>query len=210
MRKRLSMLVLSSTLLASTGHAAPTDTVVPAGCEHDRIRLLALDELQFDQDFTGGWRALADKPGCKLAAADLLRDYRQVHRNEAGILYWHEAQLRAMAGQIQPAIGLMEKSRETAERDQGGWNAYVDASIAFLRRDRPALEQARKDLAAVPFPTDKGLPPLKNGVVDMPMEGGKTMKMRWPPNIDVVDGFIACFDKSYEDAYASACRPPLP
>lgn len=204
------MLVLGCTFLASPGHAAPPDAAVPAGCEHDRTRLLALDELQFDQDFTGGWRALADKPGCKLAAADLLRDYRQVHGNEAGILYWHEAQLRAFAGQTQAAIGLMEKSRQPAGRDQGGWNAYVDASIAFLRRDRPALAQARQDLAAVPFPTDQGLPPLKNGIVDMPMEGGKTMKMRWPPNIDVVDGFVKCFDKPYEAAYASACRPPLP
>lgn len=201
------MLVLGCTLLACVANAAPPKDAPPASCDHDRSGLLALDEDRFDQDFNGGWRALAAKPGCKLAAADLLRDYRQAHNNEAGILYWHEAQLRAMAGQSGAAIGLMEKSRQPAGRDQGGWNAYVDASIAFLRKDRPALEQARQSLAAVPFPSDKGMPPLKDGLVELPMKGGKTMKVRWPPNIDVVDGLIQCFDKPYEEAYGRTCRP---
>lgn len=204
------LLVLGCTLLASVVNAAPPKDAPPASCDHDRSGLLALDEDRFDQDFNRGWRALAAKPGCKLAAADLLRDYRQAHDNEAGLLYWHEAQLRAMAGQSEAAIDLMEKSRQPAGRDQAGWNAYVDASIAFLRKDRPALEQARQSLAAVPFPSDKGMPPLKDGLVELPMKGGKTMKMRWPPNIDVVDGFIRCFDKPYEAAYGSACRPPAP
>ena len=30
----------------------------------------------------GGWRALSAKAGCELAAADLLRDYRQAHHSE--------------------------------------------------------------------------------------------------------------------------------
>lgn len=210
MTRPLPLLVLGCTLLASAVNAAPPKDAPPASCDHDRLGLLALDEDRFDQDFDGGWRALANRPGCKLAAADLLRDYRQAHNNEAGILYWHEAQLRVMAGQSEAAIELMEKSRKPADQDKAGWNAYVDASIAFLRKDRPALEQARQDLAAVPFPSDKGLPPLKNGVIEMPMKGGKTMKMRWPPNIDVVDGLVQCFDKPYEEAYGSACRPPAP
>ncbi|MEW6369445.1 MAG: hypothetical protein AB1584_00810 [Pseudomonadota bacterium] len=210
MTRPVSILVLGCALLACVANAAPPNDAPPPGCDHDRSGLLALDEDRFDQDFDGGWRALAAKPGCKLAAADLLRDYRQAHNNEAGILYWHEAQLRAMAGQSAAAIGLMDKSRQPAGRDQAGWNAYVDASIAFLRKDRPALEQARQGLAAVPFPSDKGMPPLKDGVVELPMKGGKTMKLRWPPNIDVVDGLIQCFDKPYEEAYGSACRPPAP
>lgn len=209
MNRRIAMLVFGCALAAGT-HAAPLEGSPAAGCEADRARLLALGEDAFDQDMSGGWRALAAKPGCKLAAADLLRDYRQANGNEARILYWHEAQLRAMAGQSEAAIGLMERSRQPAENDKAGWNPYVDASIAFLRKDRAALDKARKDLAAVPYPNNPDMPPLKDGVVDLPMKGGKTMKMRWPPNIDVVDGFITCFDKSYEDAYASACRPPAP
>lgn len=209
MRKRL-ILILSCTLIASYSHAAPPHTAAPAGCEHDRAGLLALDENRFDQDFTGGWRTLAEKPACRLVAADLIRDYRLAHGNEAVLLYWHEAQLRAFAGQYKAAIDLMERSRHPADPRTADWNAYVDASIAFLRKDRPALDQARQKLASVPFPADKGLPPLKDGVLELPMEDGKTMRVRWPANIDVVDGLVQCFDKPYEEAYGSACRPPAP
>jgi len=209
MRKRLPILVLSCTFFALHSHAAVPGSAAPAGCEHDRARLLALDQDRFDQDFKGGWRPLADRPGCKLAAADLIRDYRQTHGNEAIILYWHEAQMRAFAGQYKAAIDLMERSRYPAEINKD-WNAYVDATIAFLRKDRAALDQARQMLASVPFPTDKGLPPLKDGVLELPTPDGKTMRMRWPANIDVVDGLVQCFDKPYEEAYGSTCRPPAP
>jgi hypothetical protein len=67
-----------------------------------------LKEAQFDQDIAGGWRALANRAGCGLAAAALLRDYRKAHRNGAGLLVWHEAQLRAFAGQSRQAAALME------------------------------------------------------------------------------------------------------
>lgn len=211
------MLVLGAVLGGVVGGAhavgeqtAPAPGASSTGCAFDRARLLALDEHAFDQDMAGGWRTLAEQPGCKLVAADLLRDYRQAHGNEAGLLYWHEAQLRAMAGQSEAAIALMERSRRPAGKDKGGWNPYVDASIAFLRKDRAALGKARQDLASVPYPDNPDMPPLKNGVVEMPMEGGTSMKMRWPPNIDVVDGFIGCFDKPYEVAYNNGCRPPAP
>lgn len=209
MNRQIALLVFGCAL-ATSPHAESLQSTPPASCDTDRTHMLALDEQAFDQDMSGGWRVLAEKPGCKLAAADLLRDYRQAHANEAVILYWHEAQLRAMAGQTAAAIGLMERSRQPAGKDRGGWNPYVDASIAFLRKDRAALGKARQELASVPYPDDPDMPRLKNGVVEMPMQGGQTMKMRWPPNIDVVDGFVQCFDKSYEDAYASACRPPAP
>jgi len=175
-------------------------------CDVDRTRLLALDETQFDQDMSGGWRALAAKPGCNLAAADLLRDYRQAHRNEAGILYWHEGQLRAFAGQSQEAIALMERSRKPAAADRGGWNPYVDATIAFLRKDRAALDNARLKLAAVQPPIGKGAPPVIDGFMEVDFADGQKRKIRWPPNIDVVEGFVHCFDKPYGAAYASECR----
>jgi hypothetical protein len=168
--------------------------------------LLALDETRFDQDMSGGWRALASKPGCDLAAADLLRDYRQVHRNEAGLLYWHEAQLRASAGQSKEAIALMERARKPAEADRAGWNLYVDATIAFLRKDRPALDNARSKLAAVQPPIGKDVPPVIDGFMEVDMADGQKRKMRWPPNIDVVEGLANCFNKPYGDAYADQCR----
>lgn len=191
--------------------AACGTTVAPqdsprASCEYDRSRLLGLDESHFDQDETGGWRALAAKPGCDLVAADLLRDYRQVHGNAAGILYWHEGQLRALAGQAEAAVALMARSRKPDDADRAGWNPYVDATIAYLRKDRPALEQARARLAAVVPPIGDGVPPVKDGYMEVRLDNGQMMKFLWPPNIDVVDGLLQCFDKPYEVAYGPECR----
>lgn len=166
--------------------------------------MLALDQDKFDQDMTGGWRALAAKPGCDLAAADLLRDYRLAHGLEASILYWHEGQLRASAGQTDQAIALLARSYR-GPGGKFGWNEYVDASIAFLRRDRAAFDDAWRRLAAI-----APMPGVKDGYLEVTMANGSMHKSRWPMNIGVVEGFAQCFDKPYREAYSSACRPAAP
>jgi hypothetical protein len=176
--------------------------------------MLALDEKAFDQDVSaggGGWRAIANIPGCGLAAADLLAAYRKRHSNASPIVAWHEGQLRASAGQSDQAIPLLESARKPAEQNLDGWNYYVDASVAFLRHDKTALLDARAHLAAVTYPENVGMPPLKDGHIEFPAQPGQPpFRMRWPPNIDVVDGLIACFGKSYAEAYgAPSCRPPM-
>ncbi|RYF48491.1 MAG: hypothetical protein EOO38_09985 [Cytophagaceae bacterium] len=178
----------------------------PKSCEYDRGRLLALDENQFDQDMAGGWRALASTPGCALVAADLLRDYRETHYKNSGILFWHEAQVRADAGQYSEAIALMKRAYKPVEADKAGWNLYVDATIAFLRRDRAALEQAKLKLAAVQPPVGADIPPVINGYMEADFADGSKRKIRWPINIDVVEGLENCFDKLYVEAYNDACR----
>jgi len=199
-------ILLSCLLLAPCG-VALAQASAPTDCHVDRARLLALDEQRFDQDMAGGWRELASRPGCNLAAADLVRDYRQAQRNEAGLLVWHEAQLRAFGGQALAAATLMERARKPADADRAGWNPYVDATVAFLRRDRAAFDKARAVLAAVPVPVGKDIPPVVNGFMEIDGPDGQKRQMRWPPNIDVVDGLRHCFDKSYEEAYGSdACR----
>ncbi|HEX7642746.1 MAG TPA: hypothetical protein VF472_11125 [Burkholderiaceae bacterium] len=176
-------------------------------CVYDRARLLALDQNQFDQDMSGGWRALSAKPGCNLVAADLLHDYREAHHNNSDILFWHEAQLRAFAGQYQEAVALMERSYKPADADKAGWNPYVDATIAFLRKDRAALETAKSRLAVVQPPSEvKDMPPVVKGYMEIKFADGVTRKFRWPPNIDVIEGLENCFDKPYEEAYGEACR----
>lgn len=164
-----------------------------------------MDEQQFDQG-PDGWRRIAGMPDCDLVAADLLRDYQAAHGSRVGLLYWHEAQLRAFAGQGAAAIALMQQSRKPDAEDRGGWNPYVDATIAFLRRDRAAFERARATLAAYVTPPGSGLPPVKDGYVDVPFADGQVRKVRWPPNIDVVDGLAHCFDQPYQYAYGDACR----
>ncbi len=183
------MLLAISIAIAAIG-------MVPEGdgpCAYDRAAMLALDRQAFDQDLDGGWRALSVRTGCILAAAELIRDYRETHPSDPGILYWHEGQLRANAGQTGQAIALFDRSRKTD--DPFGWNLYVDASIAFLRGDRTALLAARDALASLPHPD--GFDPRD--------DSRRPIEIRWPPNLHVVDGFIACFGRTYREAYAGRC-----
>jgi hypothetical protein len=32
------------------------------------------------------------------------------------------------------------------------------------------------------------------------------MELKWPMNLDVLDGLIACFDRPYSEAYDAKCR----
>lgn len=176
--------------------------------QSERERLLNLDEKAFDQDTSGGgWRAIASKTGCEIAAADLIRDYRERHGLKKTIIFWHEGQMRAVGNDYTAAIRLFEKSRKPKDQNVAGWNEYVDASIAFLEKDKLALLQARKALSEVEV--SPGFD-VKDGVFEIPNSSGEPVKMRWPPNIDVVDGLIKCFEKSYRDAYGNAACTPEP
>lgn len=184
-------MIAAALLVAQALAPSPPAATAPA-CGYDRAAMLALDERAFDQDMTGGWRALSNR-GCELAAADLIRTYREAHgaSRMTFLSHWHEGQLRAEAGQTQAAIALFARARKTPELDNGfGWNLYVDGSIAFLRRTRPALQAARDHLAALPPPA--GLPAT----------------VRWPMNLNVLDGLLRCFDKDYRTAYGVTCSRP--
>jgi len=184
-------------------------TVFPAfadDCAVDRTEMLALTPDQFDQDLRGGWRPMAEKAQCQLAAADLIAAYRaQPKAAGNNTMIWHEAQLRAEAGQDARAVALMRQTYKPAP-DAGGWNPYVDASIALIEKDRPALAAARAALAALPAPPEAN---VKDGFFSFAMPSGEVMQVAWPPNLDVVDAFVRCFGQSYRQAYSSqACRHP--
>lgn len=197
---------LISSVFAISSCTAGAQVVSPKNCAHDRTRLLALDEDQFDQNMSGGWRELSYKQGCALVAADLLHDYREAHHVTSGLLFWHEAQVRASAGQSAEAISLMQRAYKPAEEDKAGWNPYVEATIAFLRRDKAAFEQAKSKLNAVQPPVGAGAPPVINGFMEAEFADGSTRKIRWPINMDVVEGLENCFDKPYYEAYKDVCR----
>lgn len=193
--------------------AAPTacsTAPVASMCAYDKNALLALDESAFDQDLSnggGGWRKIGNIPGCQLAAAELIADYRDKHPTSGSILAWHEGQMLASAGEYARAIPVLESARKDPSQDPIGWNHYVDATIAFLQRDQSELARARDRLAVVPYPTGSDLPSLKDGYIEFPAQDGRpAMRVRWPPNIEAVDGLVACFDKPYNEAYG-ACRP---
>lgn len=167
-------------------------------CRYDRAAMLALDYDAFDQDMAGGWRGLSNR-GCTAEAANLIRDWRTAHGSDAPdvrLLFWHEGQMRVEIGQKQQAIALFERSRKPAEIDRGwGWNLYVDGTIAFLRGDRSGLERARAALAALPRP-----PELAQTVGP----DGKPIKLQWPRNLNMLDGFRRCWNQPYRQALACA------
>jgi hypothetical protein len=174
-------------------------------CMVDRAALLALSPDQFDQDLAGGWRPLAEKPGCQLAAADLIAAYRaQPKADGIGLLAWHEAQVRAELGQTPQAVALMKSAYKPAAQDRAGWNLYVDGSIAFLQQDRAALQQARDALARIDTPPGMT---VVDGVLII-NQNGTEQRIPWPPNLDVLEGLMRCFGKPYRDAYRMACRTP--
>lgn len=169
-------------------------------CDYDRDRMLALDQKTFDQDSKDGWRTIAARRGCKDSAADLIRMYREKNGSEASILLWHEGQLRAMVCQTESALELLKMTRKAdSDEDRFGWNHYVDATVAFLIGDKAALLAARQRLIATPEPENFN-----------PVDSfGKPIKVIWPPNLNVVDGLISCFGKSYNVAYNECSAPFL-
>ena len=198
------------TLMAVSNYAQAdkTDTAPIDACAYDNAAMLSLDLRAFDQDLSnggGGWRKIGNISGCERAAADLINEYRKANPTAKGLLTWHEGQMRASVGQYAQAIELFEQSRKKSEEDRAGWNFYVDASIAFLKRDKAALLVSHEQLSKVP--AQEGTK-LKNGYFEIARNGAPSYWMRWPPNIDVVNGFLNCFEKSYDEAYKSTCRPP--
>ena len=162
-------------------------------CEFDREALLALDFNAFDQDFDGGWRQIAKDKDCSLVAADLIREYIDRHEPEQKIIVFHEGQMRAKGGQTDRAIELISSTREPeGQNSYFGWNYYIDATIAFLAKDKRRLIEAKDALAALPKPSNFR-------AVD---RDGNPVEIQWPPNMGVVNGFVECFEETYAVAYA--------
>lgn len=135
---RKALLVFVATLASCSGNPPLEKRIGDRQCAFEKAALLALDEQSFDQDLTnggGGWRGLAARQECELVAADLIAEYRSMHNVESPLLFWHEGQLRAFSGQYSQAISLLEKSYKPIQQDFG-WNAYADATIAFLANDQ--------------------------------------------------------------------------
>ena len=176
-------------VLAVFGLLILAPSVQAANCTYDHAQLLAMDYKAFDRD---GWRPLAHTDGCKQAAAELIRDYREsnadLSADDRRSLTWHEGQMRAAFGDYAGAITLLSvENPDPAMRD------YAAATVAFLRHDKAALLAARAKLMAEPKPDgwDEAAAELK--------ASGETIL--WPLNLEVVDGLILCFDKPYAEAY---------
>jgi len=167
-------------------------------CVYDQKAFLAEGLEAFDQDVHVGWRSLADK-GCLPEAADLIFTWRAAHadlpHDRVMEIAWHEGQMRAASSDTKGAISAMSLELENSDP---AMRDYAAATIAFLKRDRAGLIAARARLAAEPKPEG-----WDAAAADFKARYGQTLV--WPDNLDVVDGLIACYGKSYKLAYA--CRP---
>lgn len=169
-------------------------------CAYDREEVLALDFVAFDQTEGKGWRPLHDAQ-CFKEAAELLRDWRAKHGDVNSILPWHEAQMWAFGGRTDLALPMFESTHRNGEGTYVvTWNLYVDGTLAFLRRNRPALEAAIAELAAIPRPAnwDKAVG-----------ADGQPISVPWPQNLDVLQGLLRCWEQPYAVAYVCRDIPKL-
>lgn len=198
MRSTLAFSGLLLMIGASTGHANE-DINAQSSCNYNEEAMLALSPREFDQDLDNGWRQIVQHNTCHEAAANLIRSYYTKHDLSSGAMrtfVWHEGQLRAEVGQYQQAVRLMKQAKKAPDTDISGWNYYVDATIAFLQSDKNALKAERAKLAAVPKP--EGFNPTD--------ADGRPIDVKWPPNLEIVDKFIRCFEHSYADAYTQCAQ----
>ncbi|EDX80540.1 MAG: hypothetical protein KJ728_12025 [Alphaproteobacteria bacterium] len=190
--------------VAAIAAAVLQSVPAPTPCSYDREAMLALSPQAFDQDMEGGWRPLGNRRECRDTAVELLAAYRkarwrdmtsdQLHTN-----YWHEGQVRAALGQTDHAVRLL-LAGVSPDPIGDGKADYAIGTVAFLLKDRAALQAARDRLAAVPPP-----PGFEEDAARFKAQYGR--ELSWPLNLDVLDGFLACFDKPYDEAYSRDCRP---
>ena len=138
-------MILTMLLMAQAAPAEPAPAAPVATCIVDEEALLALSPEAFDQDFGGGWRKIAERPECRADAARIIALYREASTFWQRTMAWHEGQIRAELGETEAAIVLMQMARRPDIENgsaNGQWNAYVDATIAFLNRDRAGVESA--------------------------------------------------------------------
>ena len=202
-------------LLAQTGVEAGAYAQLSApaqerltNCGVDEARfeaLMALDPQGFDQDFSGGWRPVGQEPGCERAAADLLIAYMDHSPNfnpdQPGVIGWHAGQMLAMSEETEQAIAYFDGARFGSAE----WNLYVDATIAFLQRDRAAAEAARAELATL-RPSAEQIAARRQFLADNPDITMPEGFVDQPQNLGVVDRLLTCWDASYAAAYEGDCE----
>lgn len=111
---------------------------------------LQLPYQQFDQTEHQGFRLLAEQQ-CDQQAADLIEAYIAKNQAKQSSLRWHIAQLRASSGDYANAIryaNTVLNEQEDFSKNPLRWNDYVKATIAFLERDRKALQVHRDRVVA--------------------------------------------------------------
>lgn len=149
------------------------------------VQQLSLEFWDFDQTALG-WRQVADS-GCYFESAQLIDIYHLQHSEklllwQRRILFWHAGQMYAFSGFLPLAIMRFEKSINPDEEPNPElrWNDYVRGSIAFLNKDLETLKISAERAAISKHDNN-----LKN--------------------VAILKSMIACFDRTYKEAYSASC-----
>ena len=152
---------------------------VATACSVSQSETALQEELTY-QEFDSregpyGWRFL-NGAGCSDAALELLAAYAAANRGRLTLeqrqeMAFHSGQVLAFAGRDSEAIPYFEQAASADATPES--QAYVAATLAFLKHDAAALGEARRRYVAV---------------------APDSMRLK------VIDGFIACADKPYAEA----------
>lgn len=174
-----------------------------ADCTADTERYLTQSADEFDQSDTG-WRELADRR-CYIEAADAIAAYRlgneaRVDGNVMQMLNWHEGQMFAYAREYERALERFRLTFPQTDRypDQ---TLKTQAVIAFLERDREALLAVRESLASLPEPEY-----FQRAIARIRERDPAARLPAWPPALEEVDRYLACFEDDYAIAYEGLCE----
>ena len=106
--------------------------------------MLKMSYWEFDQS-DKGWRSLSDPDAAKLL--DQYLQTAEVSVSDKANLYFHAGQVYASLSDYKTALARFRLSKQLSNYGwEAGWNAYVDATIAFLEGDSHALQIAKTTL----------------------------------------------------------------
>ena len=177
---------LAATVFTALSLSAAQAADCPALLRQHLAGDLSLAFDAFDQDDHQGWRPLGDA-GCEAEAATLVAAWASRQPHPHPVLAWHRAQMLAKAGQTDEAIAAARATLHPPHGDDASgfdWNDYVDATIAFLQGDKPALQKGRDLLAAAAQQSEFNLPNLRSA-----------------------DRLLRCFGQPYKRAYDCPAAP---
>jgi len=175
-------------------------------------RLMDLPQKAFDQDMDGGWRVIANKDNCYSVAGYLIEDYIEKYAIEPytgdNILFWHVGQMHANADDYERAKLFFSKSYLPGlPPQQHGyeWALYAEGTVAFLDKDRPALEEAIDKLAKIPVDPER-IAAVKKMQDENPNVSFPEGFPEKPLNLIALEGLLGCFDAPYSQAYGKRCK----
>lgn len=98
--------------------------------------MYGMDFHTFDQS-NKGWRSLPPKEHSRAISGYIRKNRKNLKPEHLSILNWHLGQSYAVQGNYKKAIRHMGKSRNDDEQ----WNKYVNASIAFINKDKNEFDR---------------------------------------------------------------------